>query len=64
MSLQNASKMHVIKGVSKAWKNTRRGKNGYIPGPRNTGSYKCGDKGYCSQCPDNNYCKAGKPKHK
>jgi endonuclease YncB( thermonuclease family) len=29
--------------------------------PSDTGSYTCGDKGYCSQCPDNNYCKAGKP---
>ena len=29
--------------------------------PSDTGSYVCGDKGSCSQCPDNNYCKAGQP---
>lgn len=27
--------------------------------PSDTGSYTCGDTGYCSGCPDNNYCKAG-----
>ncbi len=26
-----------------------------------TGSYVCGDLGYCSQCPDNQYCESGKP---
>jgi hypothetical protein len=26
-----------------------------------SGSYTCGDKGYCSQCSDNHYCKAGLP---
>ena len=30
--------------------------------PSDTGSYTCGDKGYCSECPDNNYCKAGQPR--
>jgi endonuclease YncB( thermonuclease family) len=29
--------------------------------PSDTDSYVCGDKGYCSECPDNKYCKAGKP---
>jgi endonuclease YncB( thermonuclease family) len=29
--------------------------------PSDTGSYECGDKGHCSECPDNKYCKAGKP---
>ena len=29
--------------------------------PSDSGSYTCGDTGYCSECPDNNYCKAGKP---
>ena len=29
--------------------------------PSDSGSYTCGDLGYCSQCPDNKYCKAGKP---
>ncbi len=29
--------------------------------PSDTGSYTCGNTGYCSQCPDNQYCKAGKP---
>ena len=29
--------------------------------PSDSGSYTCGDTGYCSQCPDNKYCKAGKP---
>lgn len=28
--------------------------------PPDTGSYICGDLGYCSQCPDNEYCKDGK----
>lgn len=30
--------------------------------PSDTGKYTCGDKGYCSQCPDNQYCKNGKPR--
>ena len=29
--------------------------------PSDTGGYTCGDTGYCSECPDNNYCKAGEP---
>jgi len=29
--------------------------------PSDHGTYVCGDTGYCSQCPDNNYCKAGQP---
>jgi phosphatidylserine/phosphatidylglycerophosphate/cardiolipin synthase-like enzyme len=28
--------------------------------PSDTGSYVCGDKGRCDQCPDNQYCLAGK----
>lgn len=28
--------------------------------PSDSGSYTCGDTRYCSQCPDNQYCKAGK----
>ena len=27
--------------------------------PSDTGSYECGDLGYCSACPDNQYCAAG-----
>jgi hypothetical protein len=30
--------------------------------PSDTGSYVCGDKGRCDQCPDNQYCLAGKPR--
>ncbi len=30
--------------------------------PSDTGSYTCGDKGYCSECSDNQYCKAGQPR--
>lgn len=30
--------------------------------PSDSGSYICGDRGYCSQCPDNKYCKKGKPR--
>jgi hypothetical protein len=30
--------------------------------PSDTGSYVCGDIGYCSMCPDNKYCLAGKPR--
>ena len=30
--------------------------------PSDSGSYTCGDKGYCSECSDNQYCKAGKPR--
>jgi len=26
--------------------------------PSDSGSYTCGDTGYCSGCPDNQYCKA------
>jgi hypothetical protein len=29
--------------------------------PSDSGTYTCGDTGYCSQCPDNQYCKAGLP---
>ncbi len=30
--------------------------------PSDTGSYTCGDLGYCSQCPDNQYCESGQPR--
>jgi hypothetical protein len=30
--------------------------------PSDHDTYTCGDLGYCSQCPDNEYCQAGKPK--
>jgi len=30
--------------------------------PSDTGSYDCGDLGYCSQCPDNQYCQSGRPR--
>ena len=30
--------------------------------PSDSGSYTCGDKGYCSECQDNQYCKAGEPR--
>lgn len=30
--------------------------------PSDTGSYVCGDLGYCSQCPDNRYCLNGQPR--
>lgn len=30
--------------------------------PSDSGSYICGDRGYCSQCPDNKFCKKGKPR--
>ena len=30
--------------------------------PSDSGSYTCGDKGYCSECSDNQYCKAGQSK--
>ena len=30
--------------------------------PSDSGSYTCGDKGYCSECSDNQYCEAGKPR--
>ena len=29
--------------------------------PSDNGKYTCGDWGYCTQCPDNQYCKDGKP---
>ena len=28
--------------------------------PSDSGSYTCGDTGYCSQCPDNRYCQGGR----
>jgi hypothetical protein len=31
--------------------------------PSDTGSYVCGDLGYCSQCPDNQYCLLGRPRN-
>jgi hypothetical protein len=30
--------------------------------PSDHGTYVCGDKGRCDQCPDNHYCLAGKPR--
>lgn len=30
--------------------------------PPDEGSYVCGDLGYCSQCPDNQYCQGGRPR--
>src|SRR4030067_3084667 len=30
--------------------------------PSDSGSYICGDLGYCSQCPDNEYCERGQPR--
>jgi endonuclease YncB( thermonuclease family) len=30
--------------------------------PSDRGTYVCGDLGYCSQCPDNEYCQGGKPR--
>ncbi len=27
--------------------------------PSDSGSYTCGDTGYCSECPNNYYCKGG-----
>ena len=30
--------------------------------PSDRGTYTCGDIGYCSQCLDNQYCEAGKPR--
>lgn len=30
--------------------------------PSDSGSYVCGDTGHCNGCPDNRYCKDGKPR--
>ena len=30
--------------------------------PSDHGTYECGDIGYCSQCPDNDYCENGAPR--
>src|SRR2546428_13185529 len=30
--------------------------------PSDRGTYVCGDLGHCSACPDNAYCKLGKPR--
>ncbi|MEM4378763.1 MAG: thermonuclease family protein [Candidatus Nitrosotenuis sp.] len=30
--------------------------------PLDSGTYECGDKGYCSHCPDNLYCRVGQPR--
>lgn len=32
--------------------------------PSDRETYVCGDLGYCSQCPDNEYCSKGKPRVK
>ncbi len=29
--------------------------------PSETGQYECGDLGYCQQCPDNKFCRYGRP---
>ena len=34
----------------------------YAHSIRTLGTYVCGDRGYCSQCPDNKYCLGGKPR--
>jgi hypothetical protein len=31
--------------------------------PSDDGSYVCGDRGYCSECPDNQYCLLGRPRN-
>jgi hypothetical protein len=30
--------------------------------PSDRGTYECGDLGYCSYCPDNQYCEGGQPR--
>lgn len=30
--------------------------------PSDRGTYTCGDTGYCSQCPDNQFCEGGQPR--
>jgi hypothetical protein len=30
--------------------------------PSDRGSYVCGDTGHCNYCPDNRYCRNGKPR--
>lgn len=30
--------------------------------PSDRATYVCGDLGYCAGCPDNQYCRVGKPK--
>ena len=30
--------------------------------PSDRGTYVCGDLGYCSYCPDNQYCEGGRPR--
>jgi hypothetical protein len=30
--------------------------------PSDRGTYECGDVGYCSDCPDNQYCQGGQPR--
>lgn len=32
--------------------------------PSDRGTYTCGDLGRCSQCPDNQFCLAGRPRHR
>jgi endonuclease YncB( thermonuclease family) len=40
----------------------RSGCHRWHPCPPDTGSYVCGDLGYCSQCPDNQFCQDGRPR--
>jgi len=40
----------------------RSGCHSWYSCPSDTGSYVCGSKGYCSNCPDNDYCLGGEPK--
>ena len=32
--------------------------------PSDHGTYTCGDIGYCSQCPNNQYCENGQPRNR
>jgi endonuclease YncB( thermonuclease family) len=56
----------VLAGLPQGWSGTleahRSGCHRWHSCPSDHGTYTCGDLGYCSQCPENEYCLEGNPR--
>jgi micrococcal nuclease len=56
----------VVAGMSQGWSSPleahRAGCHRWHSCPSDRGTYTCGDLGYCSQCPENDYCAGGHPR--
>ncbi|MGI0010635.1 MAG: hypothetical protein ACREAE_04465 [Nitrosopumilaceae archaeon] len=61
LSLMLLSTMFFVSSIDVAFAH-KSGCHRWHSCPSDTGKYTCGDQGYCSYCPDNKYCKAGKPR--